>query len=97
MMHDMLCYQLKEERASARLVSSIAPICRRQLMLDVLDGKGIAKLIDACHRILSQKLGGIDHEPCEDADIIMPLDFETALTFRATEMKDLVVDLDEGD
>ncbi|MDP1702490.1 MAG: hypothetical protein Q8L53_16235 [Aestuariivirga sp.] len=96
MMHDMLCYQLKEERASARLVSSIAPICRRQLILDVLDGKGIAKLIEEVQEAIAE-LGEIKHEPCSDAEMKMPPDFETAQMWMTDDADGIGINLLEND
>lgn len=96
MMNDMLCYQLKEERASARLVASIAPVCRRDLILAVLRGEGIASLIEKTQMEIAE-MGGIRHEPCADAELVMPLDIETALTFRATERNDVAVDISDDD
>ena len=93
MMCDMLCYQLREERASARLVSAITPICRRELIEAVLHGNGVATFIERARQDIAI-LGGIIHGPCTVTDMLMPLDFETALTFRAIDEDDLRVRLD---
>ena len=96
MMRETLCQQLKEERGSASLVSSISPVCRRDLILAVRNGQGLAQVI-AHARTAIAAAAGISDSACQDAEMIMPLDYETALTFRATSIEDVMVDLTDDD
>jgi hypothetical protein len=96
MMRETLCQQLKEERGSASLVSSISPVCRRELILAVRNGQGLAQVI-AHARAAIAAAAGIADTACEAAEMVMPLDYETALTFRATGIEDVMIDLADDD
>ncbi len=98
-MLDVLCQQLREEKSSARLVASISPICRRDTILTVFNktkGGGIAQILESAKGLIDIASNISDPHVCKSASMLMPLDTETALTFRETKRSDLSVDLDDN-
>jgi hypothetical protein len=102
MMYDMLCYQDQEERASARLVSSITPVCRRNLILSVLQDKkdkkneDLASLIDLARDYINEA-SEIEAPPCSKTEIKMPPDFETAQIWMTDDVDGIGINLLEDD
>ncbi len=98
-MLDVICQQLREEKSSARLVASISPICRRDIILKVFDDQradGIAKILEDAKTLINQASGIHTSHECSAARMLIPLDTETALTFRETKRSKLSVDLDDN-
>jgi len=92
LMHDMLCLQLREETGSARLVSSITPICRRDLILAVMNGEGIADIIDKAQQAIVDT-ADIDKPDCPPVGVTIPADLETAVNWIADDEDGIRVEI----
>jgi hypothetical protein len=99
LMHGMLCLQLREEKASAKLVSSITPICRRDLIEQVLKGQGIAEIITQAQLEIAKTIDPtVSSAPiCPQVDLIIPADLETALNWIADDVDGIKVEIVDDD
>lgn len=99
LMHGMLCLQLREEKASAKLVSSITPICRRDLIEQVLKGQGIAQIIAQAQLDIAKVIdpAATVAPACPQVDLIIPADLETAVNWIADDVDGIKVEIVDDD